>query len=382
VNARRTEDWTPLHLASYYGEPEIVRALLDHGASVNAENGAGETPLYVVSRGVYHSQGDGACITRLLLERGGNANARGKDHSTSLNAASYTARPEIVRILLDHGANPHAKTRQGKDSLDLVSRGEYGPEEDGVRVAQLLLERGVDANSQDKDRWTPLHSACQSGRPEIVRLLLDHGAKVDAENDDGETPLSIVSGGEYRSRSKGVRIAQLLLERGADVNGKPRALWTPLTWASYRGRLDIVRLLVDRGARLNVKIKFRTPLHALSGGEYESQEDGARIAQLLLERGADVNAQEMNRETPLFSAAFFGKIELARVFLDHGAIVTAEGYDGQTPLHALSRGKCVSQDVIRLAQLLVERGADVNAPDQVNDTPLHSACYAGKLDIA
>ena len=382
VNARKMDDWTPLHLASYYGRLEIARVLLDHGASVNAETNAGETPLFLVSRGVYGSQDDGARVAQLLLERGGKANAPRRDSWFPLHAASYFGKPEIVRMLLDHGAKANAESRQGKNSLDLVARGEYRSKEDGVRVAQLLLERGVDVNASDKDHWTPLHSASYYGMYEIVRVLLDHGAKVNAENDDHEISLDLVSRGKYPSPSDGVRIAQLLLDHGANVNGQPKGDWTPLSWSSYYGKPDIVRVLVDRGATVNTKNKtLRTPLHYVALGEHVSQ-DGVRVAQLLLECGADVNAQDIDLETPLQVASASGKFEIARVLLDHGAIAKVEDFDGETPLHVISRGQYDSQDDSRLAQLLIERGVDLKTLDKDLDTPLHLACYFGKLDIA
>jgi ankyrin repeat protein len=383
VDARKTDDWTPLHLAAYFGRPEVTRALLDYGASANAVNDVGETPLYVASRGVYQSQDDGVYIARLLLERGGNVNTQTKDHWTALHAASYFGKPEIVRTLLDQGANANVKNRQGKNSLDLVSRGEYGSEEDGVRVTQFLLERGVDVNASDRDHWTPLHSASYYGRPEIVRTLLDHGAEVNAENDEREPPLNMVSRGKYPSQADGVRIAQLLLDRGADVNARLKGDWTPLNWASYYGRPDLARVLVDHGALVNKKNNFlRTPLHDVSRGEYESQEDGARIARILSERGADIKVEDKNGDTPLHFASSFGRVEIARVLFDHGAIANVANYDGETPLHVISRGKSDSQDAIRLLQLLIERGVDVNALDKDRETPLHTACCFGKLDIA
>ncbi|KAH9066250.1 ankyrin repeat-containing domain protein [Lactarius vividus] len=385
VNARRMDDWTPLHLASYHGRLEIVRVLLDHGASANAENNQGETPLYLVSRGAYDSQDDGVYVAQLLLERGGNANAQRKDNWTPLHAASYFGRPGIVRILLDHGAEANAENRQSKNSLDQVSRGEYGSQEDGARVAQLLLDRGVDMNASDKDHWTPLHSASYYGRSEIVRVLLDHGANVNVENHEGETPLELVSRGKYNSEGDGVRVAQLLLDRGADVKAQPKGHWTPLNWASYYGRPDIVRLLVDHGATVNLnaeKSLLRTPLHDVSRGEYKSQDDGARVAQILLERGADVNAQDINRETPLHFASVSGRLEVARVLLNHGAIAKTVTYDSETPLHAISRGNYDTHDSACLAQLLLEHGVNANALDKDQDTPLHYACLFGKPDIA
>ena len=384
VDARGLDDWTPLHGACYNGRFEVARILLDHDASVNAENVLGEMPLHLVSKGVYHSEDAGARIAQLLLERGGFANAgvRGNGDMTPLHSASYNGKLEVVRTLLDHGAKPNVLTRWGKNPLDLASRCSHGS---GLRIVQLLLEHGVDVNAQDKDHWTPLHTASVYGKPEIVRLLLSHGAKANAENDIGETPLDLVSRGQYTCADDGVRTTQLLLDQGANVsmNTRRKVDWTPIHWASFYGRLDIVRALVDHGATVNAKgYLLRTPLHDVSQGEYVSREDGVSLARLLLENGADVNAQDIDCETPLHLASCFGKIEIARVLLDHGANVSAENYDSETPLHVMSRGKFDSQDGIRLTQLLIERGIDANTPDKDHDTPLHAACYFGQLDIA
>ena len=106
----------------------------------------------------------------------------------------------------------------GNTPLHCVSQGKYESQADGVRVAQLLLERGADVNTHRKDHWTPLHIASYNAELAIARLLIDHGAEVDTVDDFGNTPLHGVSQGEYESQEDGVRVAQLLLERGADVN--------------------------------------------------------------------------------------------------------------------------------------------------------------------
>ncbi|KAN0130577.1 hypothetical protein V8E53_011663 [Lactarius tabidus] len=67
-----------------------------------------------------------------------------------------------------------------------------------------------------------LHSACYSGRLEMVREALDHGAESNAENIRGETPLHLVSRGQYESRGSGVGVLQLLLGRGANVNAQDK----------------------------------------------------------------------------------------------------------------------------------------------------------------
>ncbi|KAN0127891.1 Ankyrin repeat-containing domain protein, partial [Lactarius tabidus] len=80
---------------------------------------------------------------------------------------------------------------------------------------------------------------------------LDRGAKLDASDEFGRTPLHDVSGGEYSSEEAGVSVVRLLLERGEDVNVQDKQQRTPLHLASYNGKLEIARLLLDRGAKLD-----------------------------------------------------------------------------------------------------------------------------------
>ena len=380
VNTRRNDHQTPLHAASCFGNVEIVRLLLDHGADpeANAEGDMGEKPLHKVSYGEYGSQDDGVRVAQLLLERGAHVDTRRNDHWTPLHVASYSGNVEIVRLLLDHGADPEANAEgyMGSKPLHQVSCGKYRSQEDGVRVAQLLLERGADVDTRRNDHWTPLHVASYYGNVEIVHVLLDHGAdpEADAEGDKGKKPLHMVSSGKYRSQDDGLRIARLLLERGADVNTRRNDDCTPLHVASYFGIVEIVRLLLDHGADPEANAEGdmgEKPLHQVTYGKYRSQEDGVRVAQLLLERGAAVNTRRNDRSTPLHIATLLGTFEIAQVLIDHRAEVDARDDFGETPLHNVSQGKYESQeDGVRTAQLLLDHGADANAYSNTCKTPL------------
>jgi ankyrin repeat protein len=193
-----------------------------------------------------------------------------------------------------------------------VSYGKYRSQQDGVRVAQLLLDRGADVNTRRKDHQTPLHVASYFGNVEIVRLLLEHGADLEsnAVGHYGEKPLHSLSYG--KSREEGVHVAQLLLERGADVNTRRSDHWTPLHLASHWRKLDLVRLLIHHGAEVKAVDDFgMTPLHEVSKGNHESQENGVRVAQLLLDHGADVNAKTKFGYTPLALASNYKMTKLA-----------------------------------------------------------------------
>ena len=382
LNEKDNNNATPLHSAAYNRKHKIVRVLLDHMPNANAKTDSGETALHGVSYLKYESQADGVRVAQVLLACGVDVNAQRKDHLTPLHVASFYGKSDIAQLLLDHGADANVESDEGETALHRVSCGEYEIQEAGVRVARLLLERGAYVDAQRNDYSTPLHLASYNGKPEIVHLLLDRGADANAESDIEETPLHSVSCGEYDSQEAGVRVAQLLLERGADVNARRKDRSTPLHVASYYGNFEIVKLLLDHDAKADAKSLIEeSPLHKVSCGEYESQEAGSRVAQLLLDRGADVNSQCYDRSTPLHLASYNGKLEIARLLLDRGADVNAESSDGETSLHSVSCSKYEEAD-IRVAELLLECGADVNAPCDDRSTPLHLASYNGKLEIA
>ena len=119
----------------------------------------------------------------------------------------------------------------------------------------------MDVNAHRKDHWTPLHLASHCGKLDMVQLLLDHGASVNAEDNLLRSPLHHVTGGQYAVEEDGVRVSKLLIERGADVNAQDLHCETPLHLASSSGRLGIVLTLLARAA-------LRT-----DGGQSPSQPD-------------------------------------------------------------------------------------------------------------
>ena len=240
----------------------------------------------------------------------------------------------------------------------------------------------MDSNVQQKDRETPLHLACFRGKLEIARLLLDHGAQVNAKNHQGEIPLHLVSRGEYNSPDDGVQVTELLLEHGTDVNAQDEFEWTPLHSASNNGRHEIVQFLLLRGAKVKLENYLgETALHLVRQGRYGTQ-DGVRVAQLLLDSGLDVNALDKRNWTPLHAACYYGRLKIAQVLLDRGAITMAVDNQGNTPLHQVPQGILESLEAgCRIVELLLERGVDPNAQDNNMETPLHVASRWEGLEI-
>jgi len=105
----------------------------------------------------------------------------------------------------------------------------------------------VDVNIASKRGCTPLYSAAQRGRLEIVNLLLEHNADVNKASDSGGTPLSAAAWCGH------LEIVKLLIEHNADVNRADKVGYTPLYGAAYQGNLEIVKLLLEHNAAVYAK---------------------------------------------------------------------------------------------------------------------------------
>ena len=115
-----------------------------------------------------------------------------------------------------------------------------------------------------------------------------------------------------------------LLGEGAHIETRDQWGKTPLMCCCWAGNLAMVKYLLDKGAKVNVKShNGNTPLHYASRARME-------IVSELLERKAELNAQNKTGETPLIVASYYGKAESVRILLEHGADLSIESWDGQT----------------------------------------------------
>lgn len=133
VTAHSGDGWTPLHLAAFFGHPEVANALLDRGAGVNARstNSMKNTPLHAAAAG------GNIELMRLLLERGADANATQEGGWTALHAASQSGNRAMVELLLAHGAHINTRAENNQAALDLaLTKGHQD-------IARLLEELGA-----------------------------------------------------------------------------------------------------------------------------------------------------------------------------------------------------------------------------------------------
>ena len=271
VNARDNDQATPLHSASYMSKLEATRVLLDNGANIHAKNIQGRTPLHIVSQDRYSISEP--ALVELLLSRGADVNERDNDQATPFLLASLCLKPEIAEKLLQNGADVNAVNIHGQNALHLVSQ---SPHPDYQESGRLLLEAGVDLNGRDNDGRIPLHLAGFYGQVYVAEALLEYAAQVNATDISGHTPLHQVTLGisNYDYKTSGMQLwdqkqhparviwlAELLFEHGADVNAQNKDHETPLHLASRLRLHEMTRLLLNHGAKVDVmNSEGKTPL--------------------------------------------------------------------------------------------------------------------------
>jgi ankyrin repeat protein len=252
---------------------------------------------------------------------------RAKDGSgsTVLHYAAASGREEAVGFLLSKGADPNALNLDGATPLFLAAGNGH------VGVVKLLLKHGVPIDEPKK--WTPLLYAANHGKTEVVKLLIEKGASVTAKGENGQTLL-------HEAADSGVKeLVELAIDVGIGVNSLNKNGGTPLHAAARNQKdgVEAVELLLSKGAQVNATVFGNTPLH------FAAATRAQKVAQILLEKGADVNARSQEGETPLHDAVSFPfspyfydyeneYIEIVKMLLDKGADINAVTNKGGTAL--------------------------------------------------
>lgn len=409
VTATEADGTTALHWAARQDRVELVRTLIRAGAQVNVRNRYSVTPLSLAT------VNGSAAVVEALLRAGADANTTATDGETVLMLAARTGNPDVVRLLLDRGAHVNAReTWHGETALMWAAAEDHAP------VVALLASRGAELNVKStvpefpkvkvdaatmvftalpRGGLTALMLAARQGAADGVRALAEAGADLNAVDPDGTTALNIAIINAHYD------VAALLIEKGARLDVGDAAGMTPLyavvdmqhqepmvnrPLPKPSGRLvplDVVKILLDRGANPNATLKTPLLMRQHNGGDPSlgegatplmraSKVSDTTLMRLLLDTGADPNLRLRNQTTALMIAASRAArnagpeqntLDAMSLLLAKGADVNAVNDNGESALHiAVTRGDA-------LVRFLVERGARLDLKDKAGRTALDVA---------
>ncbi|HUF61348.1 MAG TPA: ankyrin repeat domain-containing protein [Verrucomicrobiales bacterium] len=291
-----------------------VKALLRAGVAVDARDVSGDTPL--IDAALYA----GPEVIQILLEAGADVNAANHAGATALMRAA--TRPAQAALLLDAGADVQARSQLGNTALILAAR-----KPGSAPTVLRLLDAGADVNASNIFGASSLMAAAAAEDLESAHLLLDRGADVDAKPlmdgggfifGGGRSPLMWAS---FRGNEA---LLRLFLDHGARVDDVTIA-GSALSQAAWAGHSEAARVLIDAGAQVDNRdpVAHFTPLHWAAS----SERTGSSLPELLLSRGADPNAEGGDPvdgflgvlQTPLMLARQRGDTPIVQVLLGSGA---------------------------------------------------------------
>jgi len=270
-----------------------------------------------------------------------------------------------------------------------------------VNSVRLLVECGADVNKGNERGHTPLHVAMK-WEPEhaldIAKILISNGADVNAgiknelvpdgyvDTSEGKTPLHNAAGiwlfdDDLEIHSK-IALVKLLLSHGANVNAKDGFGQTPLFKALYTGHIDVMELLIDHGADVNAKNKMDggTVLHdAAYDGDLES-------VKFLVSHGADVHTRDFDGETPLHKAALSRCQDIVDYLTLHGADLLTPSKRDETPQDFLNEPNETEPILLSFSEdkvymLIVTNGLDIRMKLKSELTDYDTIWFPSKADI-
>jgi len=377
VNAPQADGTTALHWAVRANDLETVQMLIRAGANVKAANHYNVTPMWLAA-----TNGNAAML-ELLLKAGADANATFSEGETTLMTAARTGSVDAIKTLVAYGADVNAKEKwYGQTALMWAAL------ENNAPAVKVLTELGADM----KARTNPPQTGGRGGGG-------GDGSK------GGFTPLL------FAARQGAIEAAAALIDAGADMNQADPDLISPIVVALLSGHYDTAGLLIQKGANVNLADRTgRAPLfvavdmHSLewrfnrpAPKKFEKQYSSADIVKMLLEHGADVNA-ELNAgilgpsraatgnrnltkgSTPFLKAATTSDVEMMRLLLEWGADpykTNATHTNAMMMVAGLNWQPQASigpqDDAVEACQLLLDLGFDVNTTNDLGQTALHGA---------
>ncbi len=306
-------------------------------------------------------------LVQFWLAQGANANAEpdlsAADQRKPLVLACGTGQLAIVKSLIASGADVNQVSRSITPLL-AATRDSWTGRFD---VVMALLTNGADVNASDEQGATALHGAARSRDTALVQLLIDNGADLNAIDQAGYTPMA------RAVESNNAPVVMALYKTGAKLHLDQSISLFKAAASAERIDTEIIKLLRQKCDIHARDAKQRTALHDCA------EHDAAELAEALLAAGAEIEAIDQDRRTPLLSAAFAGSARMLRRLVFSKPDVQQRDAAGNSALHLAVLGSHHSPEVI---QLLHAMGCNADLRNAAGKRAADLAMLAGRWDLA
>ena len=354
VNTTNKENVTALMTACQVGNTGAVNILLNAGADPNSADVYGRTWIH------HAILANSKELLQAVIDNGADVNATNKKNVTALMIASRRGNTDAVNELLNAGADPTIKDRLGATCIHhAVGEG------CSKKFLQAIIDHGVDVNATNKENVTALMTACQVGNTGAVNILLNAGADPNSADVYGRTWI------HHAILANSKELLQVVIEKGADLNATNKKNVTALMIACRRGNIDAVSELMNAGADPSIEDGLGATCIHHAVGEGCSK----KFLQAIIDHGVDVNAANKEKVTALMTACLVRNIGAINILINEGADPNSADVYGRTWIH-----HAISANSKELLEAVIDNGADVNATNKKNETALMMACEKGNAD--
>lgn len=342
---------------------ESLRTLMDH-LRINASTDIGSMIVSEAGQG-HHEK------LRELLKAHPDKVDIVRSDKTALQIASHQGLTQIVELLLNLGANVNLQDAEGDTALHYAAFGNQSA------AAVALLKGGADGNKLNKNKCSPLHVAVNKGYTDVVKTLLNFSCDVNAQDSYGDTVLHDAIAKDF------IEIVEVLVNfRGVDLSIKNKRGFNCLHHAALKGNARAASLIAQKCPDLLnvVKEDGFSALHLASLNGHHN------VVQCLVEArpGSDVNLRNGRQQTPLLLAVDKRHVTIAKLLLDNGAEVNAQDDVGDSPLHVVvmyhslkvggsntpKKELSTSEPTFIITKLLMDHGADITLQNKHEKTPV------------
>lgn len=391
ITGIRAED-APLADALENKDRQTALQLIKSKKGINTTQADGMSPLHWAT---YH---DDTELALQLLESGAKADLQNRYGVAPIYSACQNGNVKIVQALLKRGVDPNTSLKGEEAILTAARTG--SPE-----VIKALLDAGARVNAYEHRQQTALMWAAAEGNLDAVKVLIDAGADIHKSLESGYTPLL------FAVREGHQEVVHELLKAGIDINhpAKPKKGRlpngsTPLTLAIENGHFTLAASLLKAGANANDMRTGYSPLHILSwvrkpdGGDAPDDlppPDGSgpisslQFAQVLVDHGAQINARlkggksDWKGATPFYLAAWTADLGLMRKLVELGADPLINSTNKSTPLMAATgigrkmedASAGTEEEILASAKYLLDLGVAIDAVNTSGETAMHGAAY-------